>query len=545
MLIAKILLFILPLLLFVVGLIGNIYSDTKLPYYMEIEDEKQLENILAFQHFRGRWQSIERDHDLYVSERNSAMLNIDKDQEENMGLSVTLVDNAFEDLKIVRFRLPGFELVKNKNTMEFNFNTESYVYQDSLDVIEQKSIQKCLITAEGKFKNDIFLENIFLTERFMSEPNLLKMNIKSVGEDCKGNIKLTAWIDNTSDRVSIYILNWLLLYIHISSFLGHILTLRNIRQNHENVKKLSTALVASNFFQDAYLPIFYISYLFPKFGNLMPSTEIYILYSVTIFVSLVLWIRVKEAKFNNHYQQRFLLKYLNSTSFTILMGVAYIFIMMYWPLSYLLIFYNFCVLYFQVVENGNRFDQAENFVLYISMCVLPKYLFYIYFRGFKHNILNFRASLLLLTISVSFLIVSIGILWLQTRIKMQIQNTSKQKIKRHRYLVSRDSLSRPSSCQDFSSFEADPASFGMNKQSCSICYEDLNNTLSRTKGTNEDFEYVREVIKLSEESVIQTPCSHVFHTDCLFIWMQVKMVCPYCKAGLPSFDINDILDYNY
>ncbi len=31
-----------------------------------------------------------------------------------------------------------------------------------------------------------------------------------------------------------------------------------------------------------------------------------------------------------------------------------------------------------------------------------------------------------------------------------------------------------------------------------------------------------------------TPCNHAFHSQCLLVWMNVKMECPLCKSRLPS-----------
>ena len=31
-----------------------------------------------------------------------------------------------------------------------------------------------------------------------------------------------------------------------------------------------------------------------------------------------------------------------------------------------------------------------------------------------------------------------------------------------------------------------------------------------------------------------TPCDHIFHTQCLEQWMQVKMECPTCRTQLPT-----------
>jgi hypothetical protein len=33
-----------------------------------------------------------------------------------------------------------------------------------------------------------------------------------------------------------------------------------------------------------------------------------------------------------------------------------------------------------------------------------------------------------------------------------------------------------------------------------------------------------------------TPCDHIFHTNCLEKWMEVKNECPYCKRRIPSIE---------
>lgn len=31
-----------------------------------------------------------------------------------------------------------------------------------------------------------------------------------------------------------------------------------------------------------------------------------------------------------------------------------------------------------------------------------------------------------------------------------------------------------------------------------------------------------------------TPCNHIFHANCLYNWMDVKMDCPTCRSRLPD-----------
>ncbi len=37
----------------------------------------------------------------------------------------------------------------------------------------------------------------------------------------------------------------------------------------------------------------------------------------------------------------------------------------------------------------------------------------------------------------------------------------------------------------------------------------------------------------SDASFMYTPCNHLFHSDCLKAWMEIKNTCPECRRNLP------------
>ena len=43
-----------------------------------------------------------------------------------------------------------------------------------------------------------------------------------------------------------------------------------------------------------------------------------------------------------------------------------------------------------------------------------------------------------------------------------------------------------------------------------------------------------EFENISRYDYMVSPCSHVFHTNCLTDWMKIKMECPVCRTQLPS-----------
>ena len=40
--------------------------------------------------------------------------------------------------------------------------------------------------------------------------------------------------------------------------------------------------------------------------------------------------------------------------------------------------------------------------------------------------------------------------------------------------------------------------------------------------------------------VMQTPCKHRFHEDCLVMWMKTKLECPSCRQVVPSLNNEEI-----
>ena len=42
--------------------------------------------------------------------------------------------------------------------------------------------------------------------------------------------------------------------------------------------------------------------------------------------------------------------------------------------------------------------------------------------------------------------------------------------------------------------------------------------------------------KTKKIKIMQTPCSHKYHIECLKAWMNHKLECPTCRAQLPSLE---------
>ena len=65
-------------------------------------------------------------------------------------------------------------------------------------------------------------------------------------------------------------------------------------------------------------------------------------------------------------------------------------------------------------------------------------------------------------------------------------------------------------------------------ENCPICFSPL---VEDPDSGDNDLE--KELI---QKTYMETPCKHYFHPKCLQQWMSVKLVCPYCRAGIPPYD---------
>lgn len=66
-------------------------------------------------------------------------------------------------------------------------------------------------------------------------------------------------------------------------------------------------------------------------------------------------------------------------------------------------------------------------------------------------------------------------------------------------------------------------------EKCSICLRGLGaaNRSSILEEVNVEAE--------DRDEVAKSPCSHLFHVDCLRNWSRVNKTCPLCRAPLPPW----------
>ena len=72
-----------------------------------------------------------------------------------------------------------------------------------------------------------------------------------------------------------------------------------------------------------------------------------------------------------------------------------------------------------------------------------------------------------------------------------------------------------------------------NDDKCPICMLNLSvemTPIEKNKTPMLRMTNYKEKIK----QIMNTPCGHKFHVNCLLEWMKMKMICPTCRSVLPE-----------
>ncbi len=75
------------------------------------------------------------------------------------------------------------------------------------------------------------------------------------------------------------------------------------------------------------------------------------------------------------------------------------------------------------------------------------------------------------------------------------------------------------------------SAIGEGTTECSICFSEVE---LRQDVPNDQQSLLSDVLHFRRRNVMVTPCSHIFHPDCLSHWMEQSLVCPICRASLPA-----------
>lgn len=70
-----------------------------------------------------------------------------------------------------------------------------------------------------------------------------------------------------------------------------------------------------------------------------------------------------------------------------------------------------------------------------------------------------------------------------------------------------------------------------------LCHNDGYRLMEEPEAENECCICLEGLHGCNNEGVVRAPCHHVFHLECLRMWIEVKRQCPTCRSRLPELEI--------
>ncbi len=188
---------------------------------------------------------------------------------------------------------------------------------------------------------------------------------------------------------------------------------------------------------------------------------------------------------------------------------------------------------------------------YILISSINKIFIAVYLKGNKYNFLELKPNYFKIIIIVIIVLIECIILILQKNVSTQILIPKKYRKTSFNYYRNHVDITKHIS----------------QNRDCVICLDSLiddNNDNEDSKNNNNDFDNINVhnnnnnifmknkflkkiyskienfVESLKNENIKKkymiTPCDHVFHTQCLEKWMELKNECPYCRQKIPSIE---------
>ncbi|CAD8059698.1 unnamed protein product [Paramecium primaurelia] len=260
-------------------------------------------------------------------------------------------------------------------------------------------------------------------------------------------------------------------------------------------------------------------YLFQYF--ITPSFLQFLLFSIfEMRILMIIWkSRVRnDQSFRNQMIKFYLILYV------CMFGSMYL-IYEYVLSSWLLFFLSLYIVP-QIIHAAQRGQIVRfNFKL-ICGFLLPRLIYYAYFRFYWNNLFSLKP----MPISLICIVVSIGI---QIGVHILQNEWGPQ------FFV-------PKICfpQKYNYYYRIPTSFDLEEgpsseyahlfnEECSICMGVLHQVPAIRLTNQEERNYmIKEAMKKQKNHYMKTPCDHKFHVLCLVKWMSIKLSCPSCRQSL-------------
>lgn len=185
---------------------------------------------------------------------------------------------------------------------------------------------------------------------------------------------------------------------------------------------------------------------------------------------------------------------------------------------------------FQIIYSAKQGTKPPMSYSYIWFTSFSKIALTVYLKAYKNNIFEYRPNYLKVICLSLIIIIEAFILCIQKYFGAKFIIPKRFRKQSYLYYRKESELSQSEK-----------------ESECVICLDKLGNRVDYEEEViNEQTHYLkRKLINLLEkikkkksnkEDYMKTPCHHIFHSQCLESWLNVKNQCPYCRQSIPPLE---------
>lgn len=510
--------------------------------FIPLNSEHELQRFLEGQNFRGVWSSSNSelsstllDHLEGAAQASfSRYLNISS---YNIGLfksPVSIVtfwvhDPYFRDDKMLKItNFVSYQIVDGlfQNPPSRNSSFSIISYEDT-----QYSQQfHCKHSSVIEIDPNVLTPSGFDVKAFRFSENVLRVHL-TAETPCNLNLSFSLKVLPIKNNIKSLFYSTFLILIVMLNWHGALRLANCMLEDLNYVKRLSLVTSVMACCQDSFVLIFNLTFGI-NFSSDLNYFLIFLLFFVQFTfidfrVTMSIW-RFQNSRELSELSQSQARK--KAYCFQVLFyGVVLSFNYFMWKyfLHPYFIVLNSLILFPQIYHNCNQpivvsFD--TNFLIFFSAI---KYLIFFYFRGCPVNIILLKYNYLFSFFGLFLLLASIVIIFLQSRLGANffIPRTF---LHTFDYFIEKSQYIKNQRQQDIKENET-------NQEICPICFVNLidnqNEEGHRIEATTNIFD---RILKKRRNTLMITPCQHIFHSPCLLRWAETKMECPTCRAVLPQ-----------
>ena len=178
----------------------------------------------------------------------------------------------------------------------------------------------------------------------------------------------------------------------------------------------------------------------------------------------------------------------------------------------------------QILYNIRLKDKQNSIPIKSIVSITLNRLFIpLYMKGFRNNVFMAKTNYLFCFALVLSHIIQIIIITLQSKFGGDFLIPKRFKANYYHYKRNVRSIAKKH--------------FDFYNNQCAIClcpFVENIEVLKNSINTRNIFKLIRDRLFYKQVYIMQTPCCHFFHIECLTSWIELKKECPICRKKLPK-----------